>query len=385
MKIFRNIINIVLLYLITIVVSDPIPVFSQPCYNNPDGFSYDFGFQKILTQPFIRKWFKDFSRIDTIYLAGIQGKPFLLSSPEGTNSYGNFPWVLKDTETVWLTIFFQPTTINSFVDTIHIIGDSKKGKDECRDYIIVIRGKSILDVELWVLDVKDTFFTDTTRLGIRARNLDAIRLQGLNNMKLNYSFTVSVNADLFKPARSDRALLVRNEIVGTKNVMELEGDSLELDGSYKLVARIAGSLLYPKEYLSPVEVSNVVFTDVATADTINWINVLIRDGSLEAIGACQQMNRIVIMDKAPVVRVTPLPVSSVAVVNMETTEKKPFTMELFNLFGRQIYSSINTVESVTAENTRTEYIDMSQYSSGVYLLRITTMYHQKTVLIELCK
>ncbi len=358
----------------------------------------------------IFKSFVTFRRVDKIYMS-YKSNVFGFQ-----DSIKNYPVYFNDEDIFLMILNFQPKSNGFFEDTLRIVGttfrkdtivkydtlisidtiinngdtsyvvNKKVMKDisfsldsTVYDSPILLKGYSKLGMEVWADAVKASFDDDSVILRVTARNMAPIVDNYLQERKFNYSFSWSVNADLFYQTGIKYSYIKNSRIKDNRLLLTIEGSNLEIDGTEQVLAEISGKLL-----LSPVLFSQIIISDVEW--NIPWMNTVITNGSLEAEGVCfSQNSRIMFQAKEPFIEIYPNPAGEKAEIEITTTEKGPFGIEIYNLLGRKIRSETLPVYNGEKTENKTYGIHLDGLSDGIYMLTLNTMFHTKTVLFSIQK
>lgn len=371
---------------------------------------YNFGFTEIGKKKETKYLSKaGFRRVDSIYISNRENGAF-----DFMHGY-KFPRRFPDEDSLLMYLYFKPNRIGYFTDTLRIIGTTYKTDTTItydtivtvdtivnadtvfkRDTLIwkdihlsfdtttynspiLLRGFSLVNIEAWAANVKGSFMEDSVILKVTAKNMNVFFDNYMQNRKFSYKFRLSINADLFYPTGFKKASLDNNQMIGSKLVLDLSGDDFEIDGTEKVIAEISGKLLLAQNLQSQIVLSDFSWN-------LDWIQTVMINGTLVADGMCFSKNSMIMMrDMEPELSINPNPAGETTELNIKTTEKGPFNIEIYNLYGRKVKSRVLSAYDGVFTDLKAYNIDLSELSSGTYLMTVYTRFYKKTAIFTISK
>lgn len=371
---------------------------------------YNFGFTEIGKKKETKYLSKaGFRRVDSIYISNRENGAF-----DFMHGY-KFPRRFPDEDSLLMYLYFKPNRIGYFTDTLRIIGTTYKTDTTItydtivtvdtmvnvdtvfkRDTLIwkdihlsfdtttynspiLLRGFSLVNIEAWAANVKGSFMEDSVVLKVTAKNMNVFFDNYMQSRKFSYKFRFIINAELFYPTGFKIASLDNSQMIGSKLILDLSGDDFEIDGTEKVIAEISGKLLLAQNLQSQIVLSDFSWNQ-------DWIQTVMINGSLVADGMCFSKNSMITMrDMEPELSINPNPAGETTELNIRTTEKGPFNIEIYNLYGRKVKSQGLSAYDGVFTNLKAYNIDLGELSSGTYLMTVYTRFYKKTTVFTICK
>jgi hypothetical protein len=381
-------------------------------YSNKILLEYNFGFTEIGKKKETRYISKaGFRRVDSVYISNRENGAFDFLRKETDT----LPKTYHDEDSLLMILKFKPNRIGFFTDTLRVVGTTYKTDTTIiydtivtvdtlvnvdtvfkRDTLIwkdvqlafdtttynspiLLRGFSQVNIEAWAANVKGSFMEDSVVLKVTAKNINVFFDNYLQNRKFAYKFKFIINADLFYPTGFKIANLDNSQIIGSKLVLDLSGDDFEIDGTEKVIAEISGKLLLAQNLQSQIVLSDFRWNQ-------DWIQTVMINGTLVADGMCFSKNSMIMMrDMEPELSINPNPAGETAELNIRTTEKGPFNIEIYNLYGRKVKSEGLSAYDGVFTNLKAYNIDLGGLSSGTYLMTVFTRFYMKTAVFTISK
>lgn len=281
------------------------------------------------------------------------------------------------TGAVEFDIVFSPIVLGSFADTLFL----NLFYNGCYETVaIAISGTSIPARKI-IFDLPEISLADPRTKNLEIPIYAKVDLDTLQNFVID-TLEMTWERSLFFPYSVEGAEILYNNVIGTQRVLGVRFPNLSISDTskYVKVSFIKGDVLLGATDTTDLKINKVVHSDFIRVSEITHT-----DGGLSIVTCNEGDQRLLNVVNNPInIVVAPNPVSANATLDIAYIEAGDYSLEIYDVLGNRIGLLSHWQELINGDRRKTLSLDFSTYSTGVYMLRLTTPteYYQKIMAIS---